>query len=184
MNFDELLYDSSKDCIDKAADLIGDNEKLIAGLLELTLKEKPKISARAARVINVSFERKPILAALFRRQIIESFENVRNESIRFNLLRIFTFTPLPDDEEDLGMLMNICFDTLDTVTERVAQKAYSLDILANIAMIIPEIKQELALIIRREMPYSSAGYRSRGLKVLKKIGLENYSGMDEFPDEM
>ena len=183
MDVAELLYDSSKLCVIRASDKVGTDMDMFEAMINLVLEERPKVSARAARVVNLCIESNPEMFEPYRRKMIEAFSLIGNESIRFNILHMFTVIPLPEDEEELGMLMNICFDTLDSVTERIAQKVYSLDILARIAMIIPELKHELALIIRKQMPYTTLAFRSRGMKVLKKLGMEHVTIEDDFPTE-
>jgi len=47
-------------------------------------------------------------------------------------------------------------------------KAYSIGILDKIGDEIPEIRQELKLVLQDLMPYESAGFQSRARKVLSK----------------
>ena len=44
-----------------------------------------------------------------------------------------------------------------------------MDIAYNIASDIPELKEELALVINDQMEFNSAGFKSRGKRILKKI---------------
>jgi hypothetical protein len=42
-------------------------------------------------------------------------------------------------------------------------------VLGNLTMALPELGKELAILIEDELPYGSAGFVSRGRKVLKQI---------------
>jgi len=42
-------------------------------------------------------------------------------------------------------------------------------VLGNLAKYYPEIKTELQLIIEDQLPYQTAGYKSRANKVLKQL---------------
>ena len=44
-----------------------------------------------------------------------------------------------------------------------------MDILYALSNIEPELKKELALIIKRQMPYSPPAFQARGSKILKKL---------------
>jgi hypothetical protein len=42
-------------------------------------------------------------------------------------------------------------------------------VLLNIVKYVPELKEELKIIIEDQMPYASAGFQSRGKKTLKAL---------------
>jgi len=86
-----------------------------------------------------------------------------------NFLRIFVSCALPDDEDEMGKLAQICFDFMEKNWEKAAIKIYCIDILFRISELEPELKPELSLIIEKEIPYNSVAFRSRGTKILKKL---------------
>lgn len=65
--------------------------------------------------------------------------------------------------------MDICFNYLESPTEALAVKVFSLSVLGNLAKLYPGIIPELKLIIEEQLPNQSAGYKSRAKKVLKQI---------------
>jgi hypothetical protein len=48
-------------------------------------------------------------------------------------------------------------------------KVFGMTVLANLCEKLPELKNELRIIIEDQMPYGSAGFKSRGSKILKKL---------------
>jgi hypothetical protein len=51
----------------------------------------------------------------------------------------------------------------------VAIQVWCMDIAARIAMPYPELREELAFVIEAQLPYGSAGFVSRGKKILKQL---------------
>lgn len=65
--------------------------------------------------------------------------------------------------------MNICFAYLESPAEALAIKVFSMTVLGNLAKLYPEIIPELKLLIEDQLPYQTAGFKSRGKKVLKVL---------------
>jgi hypothetical protein len=51
----------------------------------------------------------------------------------------------------------------------IAVRVFSMTVLCNLAGKLPELKNELIPLIEDQMPYGSAGFISRGRKVLKDL---------------
>ncbi|MBC8173897.1 MAG: hypothetical protein H7X71_08330, partial [Chitinophagales bacterium] len=69
----------------------------------------------------------------------------------------------------LGMAATICFELLADINEPVAIRCFSMTVLANISEKEPDIKNELRLLIEEQLPFGTAGFKSRARKVLKSI---------------
>jgi hypothetical protein len=52
-------------------------------------------------------------------------------------------------------------------------KAYSIQILQNIARKFPELKQELVQVVQDRMEFETPAFRSRGKRVLKEFQFAN-----------
>ncbi|HMK05536.1 MAG TPA: hypothetical protein VK489_15150 [Ferruginibacter sp.] len=66
-----------------------------------------------------------------------------------------------------GEIMDICFKYLESPTEALAVKVFSMSVLGKLAKKYPEIMQELKLLIEDQLPRQTAGFRSRAKKILK-----------------
>jgi hypothetical protein len=66
-----------------------------------------------------------------------------------------------------GEVMEICFKYVESSTEAVAVKAFSLTVLNNLSKQYPEILPEVRLLIEEQWLYQTAAFRSRS----KKLGL-------------
>jgi hypothetical protein len=79
-------------------------------------------------------------------------------------------SPLPD--ENLGVLADACFNWLQSPSESVAVKMYSMVILHRISDNIPEIRRELYDIIEIQLYEATPGFRSMGGKIMNKLSLK------------
>ena len=83
---------------------------------------------------------------------------------------------IPDDL--LGILAEPCFEFLTSNQEPVAVKVFSKTILANMAKKLPDLKKELTMITKDQIPYASASFVSRGTKILKQMMTLEQLGTD------
>jgi hypothetical protein len=60
--------------------------------------------------------------------------------------------------------MNTCFKFLESPTEALAVKVFSMTVLVNLAKQYPEIVPEIKILIEDQLPHQSAGFKSRTKK--------------------
>jgi hypothetical protein len=169
MYIKEILADSSKFTIETATEIVLKDKSLFKEMIELSLKEVPKYSQRATRVVFCCSQIDNELIKPYPDKIIYSLKKLKNDSVRSNLLKIFAEVILPEDEELLGELAEECFKFMNMSSERKGLKIYSMEILYKISDIYPELKQELNLNIEALLPYNKMGFQSRGRKILRKL---------------
>jgi hypothetical protein len=90
-----------------------------------------------------------------------------HDAIKRNTVRVLQEITIP--EILWGDAADVCFKLLLSKNEPVAVKCFSMTVLLNIVRHIPELKEELKIIIEDQIPYSSAGFKSRGIKTLKAL---------------
>lgn len=168
-DFLQLLPDSSKNSIIQAAKYVINEPEIIESLIEFSFRQIPKLSARAARVVNECAVHNPQMILPYIQVIIDGLEATNDDSIRFNILHLLTIIPLPEDEIIMGRIAEICFDSLEMPTKKIAVKVYALEILKSIAFHYPEIVQEIKLIIQKQYDYVSIAFQSRANKVLSQL---------------
>jgi len=93
---------------------------------------------------------------------------VRSEGVLRNMLKVFSETNVQLSEGNRSILINLCFDYL-TGNMPVAIKVYSMEIIYRFCTDYPEIMQELYAIIESQMDGGTAGFKSRGTKIMKLI---------------
>ena len=103
----------------------------------------------------------------------EKFFGLFEQSAHTTVLAAQELKRLVDIPENMWEdCLNHCFKYLESGDEPVAIKVFSMTILYNLSNKIPEIKNELKILIENQLPFSSAGYKSRGSKILKKLNME------------
>lgn len=164
----EHLGDSSKKLADLTVNMVIDNPLLIEPLLEISCTESGPLAQRASRVLSIYFCSFPELLKPHVSRIIADLNKLKSEGSMRNFLKIFSEVPLNLSNKNKSILLNRCFDYLSE-NSSIAIKAYSMDILYRFSTEIPEIKNELYHLIESQMPEFSAGLKSRGKKILKRL---------------
>ncbi len=165
----DQLADSSRALADITANIVYENPELFGCLKDLVLSEESPYAQRAARVMAICSLQYPELFVPFRQEIAGKITRIQNEGVIRNLLMIYAEMPLAFTTKEKTVLMNLCFDFLISQAAAVSIKVYSMEILYKMVTEIPDIGKELYGIIENQMPFSSAGFKSRGKKILKKL---------------
>lgn len=163
------LADSSRALADLTANMVFDAPGLLKPLLELSWSDKDPWSNRASRVISICVDRFPELIKPYISGMIKKLVHQRSEGVTRNFLKILSEIPLELSERDKSTLLNLSFNYLSS-NSAVAIKVYAMQILYNLSYDLPEIKQELYHVIDNQMMEATPGFKSRGLKILKKLG--------------
>ena len=71
------------------------------------------------------------------------------------------------DEKYHGILLDVCFDWLVDESINVAEKVFSMQIIANHLTYYPELKNEFFEILEDQIPKNSPAFVSR-VKLIKK----------------
>lgn len=172
MSFSKLkdhLSDSSRTLADLTVQMAYENPALINDLTELALSEISPYAQRAARVIAILSLQHPELFIPIRGRVIKKLKTLHNESVVRNLLQIYSEIPISYTKTEQSVLVNMCFDYLGSQTAPVSIKVYSMEILFRISKKIPDIGIELYSLIESQMTFSSAGFKSRGQKILLRL---------------
>jgi len=169
MDIELLLKDSSRATIDKATEQVLKNRKLFDEIIELSLYNYTKYSLRATRVLHFCAVHNPDLVKPYLPEILQGLKTKENDSIRGNLLSVFYEIELPNDEDFLGELTQVCFELLNGKSERESLAVYSIDILYKICKFYPELKNELIQNIQSLLPHKNAAFQCRGKNILTKL---------------
>jgi hypothetical protein len=163
------LSDSSKALAELTANMVYENPSLLKPLLEVSWLDREPWSHRASHVVSLCCCRFPELINPHISQIIGSLRKLNSDGPIRNFLKIFTEVPLNNlSNKNKSILLNRCFDYLSGAFT-VGVKVYSMEILFRLSEELPEIRQELFHLIETQLPESSAGFKSRGNKILSRL---------------
>jgi len=164
---EEILQEHSKSQMLRIVNFIGNDQKLFDELFQLVISGETKVSQRGSWPMRYCVEAHPELIVPHLGKLIENLHKPVHIAVKRNSLSILEHIEIP--EEYFGVVADICFEWLDSSLQPVAIRAISMSILFNICKKIPELANELKLIIEEHMPYGTGGFVARGRKVLAGI---------------
>jgi hypothetical protein len=164
----KILEEHSKAQTTKIVKFIGKNPRRFKKLVDVFLGGPYRVTQRAAWPISVIAEKEPQLIRPHLRKIL-NFARKRgvHDSVKRNAVRLLQFIEIPRSLH--GNVADLCFSFLTDKNESIAVKCFSMSALASVAESNPGINSELRLIIEDQLPYASAGFRSRARRVIKQI---------------
>ena len=150
------------------AGLIGKKKKLFDSLIELCLIEDNLIPQRASWVLDEVTQRYPNWIDPYVENLSLSLSELKHGGTRRNITKVLSRSTLPI--ENLGELLNVCFEWLVDKETPIAVRAHCMTIVYRISEIEPEIKGEFESILREFVEIGSAGEKSRARRILKSHG--------------
>lgn len=164
----ELLREHTYENSEQLAWDIMENPKYLDNLFEIFWGNDYRITQRASWVIIIITEWKPKLIKPFLEEMILKLKKDGiNDSIKRNTVRILAEFPIPTQME--GEITAICFSFLNNPSEAIAIKVFSMTILERMVKKHPDLKAELIYSLETGMEFGSAGYKSRGGKILARL---------------
>jgi hypothetical protein len=164
---EELERVYSKQLAIKVATYVGADEELFSELMILFFQEDYRMVQRASAVLSVCVDNYPFLITPYLDRLVANLKNDIPDVIKRNTVRILQTQDIPDHL--LGAVADSCFQFLGSKNEAVAIQAFSMTVLLNVVRKVPELGSELKWLIEEQLPYASAGFVSRGKKVLNEL---------------
>jgi hypothetical protein len=163
-----ILKEHSKAQRERITKYIGDDPKKFTELVDIFLTGPYRITQRAAWPLSYCVEQNH---SLIKPHILTLLKFVERpdapDAVKRNIVRLLQFIEIP--KRNQGRIANLCFTFLLDKKEPIAVRVFSMRVLGNLAKKMPELKNELIPLIEDEIPYGSAGFISRGRKVLKEL---------------
>ena len=164
----EIIREHSKRQCIRIAKWIGTDKKRFNELMGLFLKGEYRITQRAAWIIqHCADEHVELVTPYIESMIDRMLEPNIHDAVKRNVVRILQDIEIP--RRLTGKVATVCFEWLASAKEPIAVKVFSMSVLANIAKKEPDLKNEIRLLIEQQMPMGSAGFKSRGRKVLRQL---------------
>lgn len=163
-----ILKEYSKVTMTKIVDYVGDNPTRFKELVNIFLAGPYRITQRAAWPLSYSVRNHPAIIKPHLKKVLDHLEKPDiHDSVKRNTVRLLQDINIPKGLQ--GKVVDICFKYLSDPKEPIAVRVFSMTVLANLAKENPELKNEIIPIIEDQLPFGSAGFRSRGMKVLKDL---------------
>jgi len=167
MNFEALLSTfPRKETAILIAKEIASEPKQMQKLWDFAIGTHEK-SWRASWLMDKVYDEAPQLVRPYIPLMIELIPDLECQSKQRQFLKLISIEPLPKPIS--GHFINRCFDLLISNSTPVAVRVYAMQILFNFSQQEPDIKNELALVIEEHMNEGTAGFKSRGKRILRKL---------------
>lgn len=151
-----------------AAHVLEDPDVRFGLLVDLMLGKDKRLANRAAWTVGHCLDESHSLASPHLRKFLDRLETPGcTEPVKRNLCRVLQFITIPSKE--LGRVFEICYHVVANPGEAVAARAYSMSVLTRICEREPELAGEVMLLIRQNLEGSSAGFRARARKEIKRL---------------
>lgn len=165
---DTILKEHSKANTTKIINWVGGNQKRFDELFELFLNDEYRVVQRAAWPLSYCVIAHPEFIQKKFGQLLRNLKKTGlHDAVKRNTVRLLQDIPIPEKYQ--GEIMNLCFDYINSPTEKPGIKAFSLTVLENLSNIYPEIRHELRTVIEDRWDYETAAFKSRARKIMKKI---------------
>jgi len=168
MNIAEQLYRKySKENIQLIANYVLERRGNFDELMKALSSGETIRAQRAAWVVGIVGKERPDWLTPYFDTLIELLNNPLHPAVSRNVFRALEDADIPEEYE--GEILELAIEELQKANTPVAVKVFAMTVATHIALKYPDLCDELALVIENQLPYGSAGYKSRANKMLKKL---------------
>jgi 8-oxo-dGTP diphosphatase len=147
-----------------------ENRAVFLKLLEYSFAADKRLAFRSSWILTKICDKNPELIYPHLPSVIDTLEDIDNESVLRSFLRIISLSDLQRiNPRHHGMLAELSFRYLRSSETAIAVKAYAMEILYRLTLIYPELAYELIATLKVLLEDSSAGISARGQAILKKL---------------
>ena len=156
-----------KEEMDQIANYAASDPAIFAELWDLVRTGEAPLPQHGSWALSKAADKRPFFVQNHIHEMIAHLFIPNHNSVHRNLARMLSQFEIPEEEQ--GALYSLCIDWVLDPKKEVAIKVHGMTIAYNIAKAIPELREELALVINDQLEFNSAGFKSRGKKILKQI---------------
>jgi hypothetical protein len=167
MDFVNMLQVRSGTQVKYIASEVLKRPELLEELWQLFTTGEPPIPQYAAWPIDHIVQKAPSLFIPYTTGLVKLLEAPNHNAVHRTAAKALSLISVPEDLQ--GLLFDICLNKIMDPNEKPAIQVHCMQTACNIAGDIPELKEELATVIKSGMEYGSAGFRNRGMKLLKLL---------------
>lgn len=136
-------------------------------LVDLFLSDNLRICQSASWPMGIFAAEHPDAVEPYLDKIITRLNTAPHDAYVRNTFRFLQFMDIPAAYQ--GRVYEKCFDALIDTNAPTAIKSFALTTLANLAIKLPELKEELIEAIYEQIPYGTSGFQSRAKKEIRRL---------------
>jgi hypothetical protein len=152
----------------KIVQYIGTNPKRFDELVKIFLGDTYRLTQWAGWPLSDIVQKHPQLIRPYLKPILKSIDKPNQHvAVKRNVMRMFQFIDIPKNLR--GLAFDKAFKLFSDKSEPIAVRVFSMTVMAQVAMKETDLKNEVIIAIEEQLPYGSAGYKSRAMKLLKEL---------------
>ena len=169
MNLREaILKEHSKKQCAKIVKWVGSDQERFDELFNLFLHDEYLVVQRSAWPVSYCVQDNPGFIKKHYSKLLKNLgKKGIHEAVKRNTVRLLQYVEIPVKFH--GQVMDTCFNFINSATEAVAVKAFSLTVLQNLAKQYPEIINEIKLVIEERWDHETSAFKSRAKNILKEF---------------
>lgn len=147
---------------------IGTDRKRFDALVKVFLGDNYRLTQWAGWPLSDIVKDHPELLTPYLKPILKSVDKPgMHVAVKRNVMRVFQFIDIPKNVR--GLAFDKAFKLYSDTSEPVAVRVFAMQVMTNIAMDEPELKNEVIIAIEEQLPFGSAAFRNRGMKLVKEL---------------
>jgi len=169
---EQLMVEHSKANADRVLEHVLVAESRVEALMEVFLGEEYRVVQRAAMVVGNLGRAQPGWLKPWHSRMVKAANQPKHDAVLRNVMRYFSELDIAlIAAENEGHLVELAFRLTADPNAAVAIRVFSMQVVANYVEKYPEFKDELVGIIELTIAEGTTpGFRSRGKKILRKLG--------------
>ena len=162
-----LLESTSPTWENELCHLVCEDEQRFFELIEVFYGNDSRLLQKSTLIILACNKLKPEWVDNQVPRMVKSLNKKLPTPLKRNILRVLQYKTIP--ETLWGHAADQCFNYLGSSEEPVAIKAFSMTVLYNLTLELPDLARELRLLIEEQYNLGSAGFKARGRHVLGQL---------------
>ncbi|MFK7922133.1 MAG: hypothetical protein AB8H47_09260 [Bacteroidia bacterium] len=169
MNLYEILKArTNRDHMVEIAQWVGEDADRFAEVWRLVNCGEEPTAPYASWLMDYCLQLHPPHLLPYRKGALDLLRQPLHNMIHRNLVKHLYRVPIDEDIE--GELYDLAINKINNPQVEIAIRVHCMDVAWEIAKPWPELREELRLVIEGHIVDGSAGFKSRGKRVLKRIG--------------
>lgn len=162
-----LQTEHSKSQTLKIVNYVGEDQNRFDALFEIFTTAHPRVIQRASWAVNYCVESHPNFLSKHYDAVVKNLDPSVPDAVKRNCTRMLQYTLIP--QEWLGHVFDRCFNLAYSSKEPIAVRCFSLQVLHNVSMAIPELKNEVLELLNDLKDHESPGIKSRVRRLSKTL---------------
>jgi hypothetical protein len=147
---------------------IGTDKKRFDELVKIFLGDNYRLTQWAGWPLSDIVKKHPEMITPYLRPMLKGVDRPKmHEAVKRNVMRLLQFIDIPRNLA--GLAFDKAFNLFSDTGEPIAIRVFAMQVMADVAMKEPELKNEVILAIEGGLPYGSPAYRSRAKRILKML---------------